>query len=92
MPDKSDTITVTELARNLATVIDRVRVSSTRLSITRGSQVVAQLCPVVAPRMTLGELAEFLQRRALGRDDRRDYATDVQRLRAAAGLPRSPWE
>lgn len=55
MSHTTDTITVTELARNLASVIDRVRVSSRRIAITRGNQTVAELSPAVQPGMTAGK-------------------------------------
>ena len=48
-------ISATELARNLASAIDQVRVSRSRLIITRGNQDVAQLVPVISNGATLAD-------------------------------------
>ena len=92
MPHPVESITITELARNLATVIDRVRMSAKRVSITRGTQTVAQLRPAVQPGVTLGGLQDILQRGALSNEERQHYAADLDKVRAAASLPPSPWE
>ncbi|HGG58369.1 MAG TPA: hypothetical protein ENK26_00430 [Gammaproteobacteria bacterium] len=92
MPRPVETITVTELARNLATVIDHVRISSTQVSITRGSQTVAKLSPVVQPGLTLGGLLDVLQRSPLADDERQDYAADLELAHDSASIPPSPWE
>ena len=49
-------ISTTDLARNLANVIDQVRISRTRMTITKGSQEVAQLVPVAGNGTTLADL------------------------------------
>lgn len=92
MPHPTESVTVTELARNLATIIDRVRVSAVRVSITRGSQAVANLTPVVQPGMTLGGLLDLLQSSALSVEEQEEYAKDVESVQESAGIPPSPWE
>ena len=91
MPHPTETITVTELARNLASIIDRVRMSSTRVSITRGTQTVAQLVPAVQPRMTLDGLLKVLQATNLPENERESYAADLKTVRKSATVPPSPW-
>jgi len=92
MPHHTESVTVTELARNLATIIDRVRVSAVRVSITRGSQTVANLTPVAQSGMTLGGLLDLLQSSALSVEEQEDYARDVESVQESAGIPPSPWE
>ena len=92
MPHFSETITVTELARNLASVIDHVRISSTRVSVTCGSQTVAEINPAVQPGITLGNSLDVLQRESWANKDKRRYATDLEKAREFATLPPSPWE
>lgn len=92
MPHPVESITVTELARNLATVIDRVRISSTQVSITRGSQTVAKLSPVTQPGMTLGGLLDVLKSSALSADEQQSFAADMQSVHTSATVPPSSWE
>ncbi|RUM94340.1 MAG: hypothetical protein DSZ28_03715 [Thiothrix sp.] len=92
MPHFSETITVTELARNLASVIDHVRISSTPVSVTRGTQTVAEINPAVQPGITLGNLLDVLQRESWANKDKRRYAADLKTVRKSAALPPSPWE
>ncbi len=88
----SKTITVTELDRNLASVIDRVRISSTRVSVTRGTQTVAEISPAVQPGITLGNLLNILQRESWANKEKLRYADDLKTIRESAALPPSPWE
>jgi len=92
MPHFSETITVTELARNLASVIDHVRISSTRVSVTRGTQTVAEISPAVQPGITLGNLLDILQRESWTNKEKLRYAADLKTVRESAALPPSPWE
>ena len=92
MPHFSETITVTELARNLASVIDHVRISSTRVSVTRGSQTVAEINPAVQPGITLGNLSDLLQRESWANKEKSLYLADLKTARESAALPPSPWE
>lgn len=84
-------ISATELARNLATVIDQVRVSRTRMVITRGNQDVAQLVPVVSNGATLADLDRLLKRNILSQEEKRTFSEDLRTIREAAVLPKSPW-
>lgn len=85
-------ISATELARNLASVIDQVRVSRSRVVITRGNQDVAQLVPVVSNGATLADLGRLLSRNRLSPEEKRAFNDDLRTIREAAGLPVSPWE
>lgn len=84
-------ISATELARNLASIIDQVRVSRTRMVITRGNQDVAQLVPVVSNGATLADLGRLLQRNLLNREQQHAFSNDLRTIREAASLPTSPW-
>lgn len=85
-------ISATELARNLASIIDQVRVSRYRMVITRGNQDIAQITPVVNQHFTLGDLNTLLQRNRLNANERQAFRHDLNSLRQAATLPASPWE
>lgn len=92
MHHSAEIVTVTELARNLSSIIDRVRISSTRVSITRGAQTVAELSPAVQPGITLGKLLNSLQHSALPEDERQRYGVDLKTVRESASVPPSSWE
>lgn len=85
-------ISTTELARNLANVIDQVRISRTHMTITKGSQEVAQLVPVVGNGTTLADLQTLLDNSPLSATEQRAFNADIQTIREAASLPESPWE
>ena len=85
-------ITATELARNLANVIDQVRMSRTRMTITKGSHDVAQLVPVTGNGTTLADLHALLVNTPLPTTEQQSYSQDIQIIRDAASLPDSPWE
>ncbi len=81
------TISVTELARNLADFVNRVSYRGERFTVTRGGREVAELHP--APRgRSLGELAGVLA--ALPRlapEDAEALGRDLDEARAALGEP-----
>lgn len=85
-------ISATELARNLASAIDQVRVSRSRLIITRGNQDVAQLVPVISNGATLADLDRLLKRHSLSREEKRAFSKDLRTIREAATLPTSAWD
>ena len=85
-------ITTTELARNLANVIDQVRISRTRMTITKGNQEVAQLVPAVGNGATLADLQVLLDSSPLSADEKRAFSKDIETIREAGELPESPWE
>ncbi|MES9881361.1 MAG: type II toxin-antitoxin system prevent-host-death family antitoxin [Sedimenticola sp.] len=87
-----DHVTATDLARNLATLIDRVRVSGKRIAITRGNREVAQLVPPRNEGASAAELLELLKSNSLTETERSSLADDLQTIRKNASLPPSPWE
>ncbi|MFZ1386019.1 MAG: hypothetical protein WBP46_02155 [Thiolinea sp.] len=85
-------ISATELARNLASIIDQVRVSRYRMVITRGNQDIAQITPVANQHFTLADLNTLLERNRLSAKERQAFSDDLKSIRQAAKLPASPWE
>lgn len=85
-------ISATELARNLASAIDQVRVARARLVITRGNQDVAQLVPVVNNGATLADFMRLVQRHQLSQAEQRTFNADLRAIRGAATLPTSAWD
>ena len=58
--DIKESVTTTELVRNLSVVIDRVRLTGRRLAITKGSQTVAELSPPAKGGYPIARLGELL--------------------------------
>lgn len=85
-------ISATELARNLASVIDQVRVSRYRMVITRGNQDIAQITPVANQNFSLADLNKLLHANRLSAAERKAFSQDLNNIRQAATLPQSPWE
>lgn len=85
-------ISATELARNLATVIDQVRVARMPIIITRGNKDIAQISPVVNTEITVSDLAMLIRNNTLSRSQRKTFADDLGTVRQAATLPASDWD
>jgi len=85
-------VTATKLARHLATMIDQVRLSGKRISITRGHREVAQLIPSTALGASQSVFLALLKQNPLSEDERTSLAKDFKRIRAKAVLPSSSWE
>jgi antitoxin (DNA-binding transcriptional repressor) of toxin-antitoxin stability system len=86
-----DSISATELVRNLSVAIDTVRITGQRLRITKGSQTVAELCPPTKPGLPITKLAGVLNALPKLGDDAAAMAKDVENLRVKARLPDNPW-
>jgi antitoxin (DNA-binding transcriptional repressor) of toxin-antitoxin stability system len=87
-----DTISATELARNVALSIDRVRLSGRSLHITKGSQTVAELCPPPKFGVSLARLADILKALPKLGDDASTFANDLKNARRHAQLPGNAWD
>ncbi len=85
-------ISATELARNLASIIDQVRVSRVRMMITKGNQAIAQIAPIVSSEATLADLNQLLKASSLSRAQKQLFQDDLEDIARAAKLPASPWE
>lgn len=89
---QNESISATELARNVASSIDRVRLSGQPLTITKGSQTVAELCPPPKPGLPVKQLLHvLLNLPKLGDDDAQAMAKDMSKVRQHATLPGTPW-
>jgi len=89
---KHQTISTTELARNVAMSIDKVRISGQAMDITKGSQVVAALVPPPKPGLPIQALAEVLSTLP-SLEDRADHlAEDIAVIKTRAKLSDSPWD
>lgn len=87
-----DTITATELVRNLSAAIDKVRMTGCSLYITKGSQTVAALNPPPRPGLPLTQLIALLEALPKLEGDAAGLARDVKNVRRKARLPTSPWD
>jgi antitoxin (DNA-binding transcriptional repressor) of toxin-antitoxin stability system len=85
-------ISATELARNLASVIDQVRVGRLPMTITRGNQDIAQIIPVINNHVTLADLSLVLNANRLSNTQKKAFSTDISAIRQSATLPLSSWE
>lgn len=86
-----DTITATELVRNLSFAIDKVRITGNSLYITKGAQTVAELSPPPKPGLPINKLAELLKSLPKLGDDASAMAKDLEKIRRQATLPEDPW-
>ncbi len=85
-------ISATELARNLASIIDQVRITRTRMTITKGNQAIAQITPIVSSEATLADLSQLLKASRLSRAQKQSFRDDLEKIASAAELPASAWE
>ncbi len=86
-----DTITATELVRNLSVAIDSVRMTGHSLYITKGSQTVAELSPPPKPGLPINKLAGLLKSLPKLGDDASTMTKDLENIRRNARLPENPW-
>ncbi len=86
-----DTITATELVRNLSAAIDKVRMTGHSLYITKGSQTVAELNPPPKPGLPLNKLAGLLKLLPKSGNDASAMTSDLENIRRQANLPDNPW-
>lgn len=85
-------ISATELARNLASVIDQVRMARLPMTITRGNQDIAQIVPVINRTVSLLELSVLLKKTHLSNSHKQLFKDDLATIRQSASLPRSSWD
>lgn len=84
----NEAITATDLARNLAITIDKVRLSRKAINIVKGNQTVAQLSPVKHGGLPITQLENFLRNLPhLESAHTQNMASDLQMLRENATLP-----
>ena len=89
----NNTITATDFARNVASVIDNVRFSGKSLDITKGSQTVVTLCPPVKTGFPISQLTKLFQELPhLGKKNALHMTDDLNTIRANADLPENLWE
>ncbi len=86
-----DTITTTDLVRNLAGVIDEVRLSGHSLTITKGRQTVAELSPPPKAGLPVNELSKLIESLPRLGTDAPSMANDIETIRGHAVLPENPW-
>ena len=85
-----DSISTTELVRNLSVVIDKVRISGHSLYITKGTQTVAELGPPPKPGLPISKLAGVLKSLPKLGDDIDVLGKDLESIRRQARLPGNP--
>lgn len=94
MQAREAVITATDLARNLAVTIDKVRLSRQAVNITKGNQTIAQLTPVKQEGFPITQLENFLSNLPhLGSKYAQSMAKDLKAIRESAVLPEdTTWE
>ena len=90
--DVHETVSATELVRNLSVLIDKVRISNRSLYITKGSQTVAELSPPPKPGLPVGELGRLLGSLPRLGEDAESLVADMDAIRAQGQLPENPWD
>ncbi|MDR4503349.1 MAG: hypothetical protein MRK01_00980 [Candidatus Scalindua sp.] len=87
-----ETITATDMVRNLSVVIDKVRMSGRSLYITKGSQTVAELRPSPKAGYPVTKLADLLRSLPRLEEEGTAMAEDLKAIRKIATLPENPWD
>jgi len=87
-----ESVTATELVRNLAGVIDRVRISGQSLYITKGTQTVAELSPPPKSGCSIEQLVDVLSSLPKLDQDASAMAADIKKIKGAASIPENPWD
>ena len=85
-------ISTTELARNLSSIIDRVRINHTHITITKRNQSIAELIPAHQQGFPVARLAEFLKNQSLAPVNQKEFSKDLDLIRKKSSLPDNPWE
>jgi antitoxin (DNA-binding transcriptional repressor) of toxin-antitoxin stability system len=93
MRDNShENISATDLVRNLAAIIDKVRISGRSLYITKGKQTIAELSPPPKEGFPIKNLADFLKSLSKLDDDVTAMSQDIKYIKNMAKLPDNPWD
>ncbi|MBL4867084.1 MAG: hypothetical protein JKY67_12005 [Pseudomonadales bacterium] len=87
-----ESISATELARNLAMSIDKVRLSGQSIFITKGTQTVAELCPPPKLGFPIAKLADLITSLPKLGADAESMSKDINTSRENAKLPGTPWD
>jgi len=87
-----ETITATELVRNLSVAIDKVRMTGNSLYITKGSQTVAELSPPPKLGLPINNLAALLKSLPGLGNDASAMSDDLENIKRNANLPESSWD
>lgn len=91
MEHLSGTVSATEVVRNFATIIDRVRTRKESIKIMKGSQVVAELVPPPKAGFPMAHFKElYSSLPTLGKDASK-MMKDIEKVRQKAKLPKSLW-
>ncbi len=89
---QNESISATELARNVSTSVDKVRVSGKSIYITKGTQTVAELCPPPKTGYPIDQLAEMIASLPGLGNDAGALASDINKTRQQTKLPGNPWD
>ena len=87
-----ESVTATELVRNLSGMIDRVRMSGQSLYITKGTQTVAELCPPPKAGYPINKLSDLLRALPKLNEEASSMADDLKRIKKAASVPDNAWD
>lgn len=87
-----ESVTATELVRNLSGLIDKVRMTRRSLYITKGSQTVAELSPPPKSGLPIEKLGELLAKLPKLGNDATAMEADIKTVRQQTSLPGNPWD
>jgi prevent-host-death family protein len=86
-------ITATEATRNFSDMINRVHYRGETFEVTRGGEVVAQIVPASAKRMTVAEVNELWAKGPrLDPEDAAQWERDQAEIRASAPTAPYKWD
>ncbi|OGT47673.1 MAG: hypothetical protein A3F17_01890 [Gammaproteobacteria bacterium RIFCSPHIGHO2_12_FULL_41_15] len=86
------TVSATHFVRHFAETLETVRATHTTLYITKGTRVVAQLCPPPAAGFPISSLTNWLLAMPKLGEDHIDMENDIKKIKQRAKLSGNPWE
>ncbi len=89
--NRHETVTTTELVRNLSALVDQVRLTGRQLFITKGNQTVAQLSPPPKTGYPISQLDAYFASLPKLNEDSHHALEDLKKIRKQATLPENPW-
>jgi len=84
---------VVDAERNFSKLVEKVYTEGISIDLERGDQVIARLTPALpASKVSVRDLAAFLESLPSLDDDAEDFAKDVRAIRAEFPAERNPWD
>lgn len=88
---KEKNISATNLARNLSSAVEQVRLTGKSLNVKKGNKTIAILSPPPAIGISVDELIELLESLPAVNEKDDTLKKDMDTIRNSSNIPESPW-